>query len=163
MRCKEFKLLFLIIFLFSFCKVFSQTKDASNTVTDSLNLNSEKNLDSQNEIKLNWQTLSNPSLYFQKKYDLFTLFDFMDLNQFYYLSTNENNELDYFKLREELLLQFRQKNNWEVKKKYGVFAKYLSYAQFLGALGLAAIHLNKWNEIDKEKNVNPKKEFNRYE
>ena len=86
----------------------------------------------------------------------------MDIDQFNYLSTNGNNELDYYKLREELLLQFRQKNNWAVKQKYGVFAKYLSYAQFLGALGLAVIHLNKWNDIDKEKNVNPKKKFNRY-
>ncbi|MCK5086230.1 MAG: hypothetical protein KAQ90_01865 [Melioribacteraceae bacterium] len=162
MSWKNFNSFFLIISLFSFLQVFCQTKDTSNVAVDSLNYKSEVRVDSQKDIKLNWQTLNNPSLYFQKKYNLFTLFEFMELSQFYYLSPIENNELDYYKVREELLSNFRSINNWEVKKKYGVFAKYLSYAQFLGALGLAVIHLNKWNDIDKEKNVNPKKKFNRY-
>ena len=67
MSWKNFISFFLIISLFSFLQVFCQTKDTSNVAVDSLNYKSEVRVDSQNEIKLNWQTLSNPSLYFQKK------------------------------------------------------------------------------------------------
>lgn len=163
MRLREFRLLFLIISLFSFFQIFSQTKNISNILPDSLDLRSEESGDLQNEIKLNWQSLYNHSLNFQKKYNMFTSFDFMDIDQFNYLSANGNNEIDYYNLREELLSDFRWKNNWEVKKKYSVFAEYLGYAQILGAMSLLGVHIHQWNNLDNSNNKPiPKKLFNRY-
>lgn len=50
-----------------------------------------------------------------------------------------------------LLNQFKIAQNWETKKKYGVFAKYLGIAQFMGVVGLAAVHFSKFNPPPKGK------------
>lgn len=55
---------------------------------------------------------------------------------------------------EDMLNQFQLANNWEAKKKYGVFAKYLGIAQFMGVIGLAVIHINKFH-MPKKKNSKP--------
>jgi hypothetical protein len=61
---------------------------------------------------------------------------------------------------EMMLNQFQLANNWNAKKKYGVFAKYLGIAQFMGAVGLAAIHISKFHQPPKGKAdlKHPKKE-----
>lgn len=51
-----------------------------------------------------------------------------------------------FDLQPDVMLdQFQLINDWEAKKKYGVFAKYLGIAQFMGAVGLAAVHISKFH------------------
>ena len=57
-----------------------------------------------------------------------------------------------FELQSDVMLsQFQLVNNWEAKKKYGVFAKYLGIAQFIGVVGLAAVHIKKFHFPKKEK------------
>lgn len=50
-----------------------------------------------------------------------------------------------------ILNQFRISKNWDSQKKYGVFAKYLGIAQFMGAIGLAAVHIANYNPPPKGK------------
>ena len=61
-----------------------------------------------------------------------------------------------FELQPDVMLnQFQLVNNWEAKKKYGVFAKYLGIAQFMGVVGLAAIHISKFHSPPKGKIKKP--------
>lgn len=54
---------------------------------------------------------------------------------------------NYTASKEEMLAQFRSLQNWNVKKKYSVFAEYLRYAQFLGAMGVLGVHISQWSKL----------------
>ncbi len=61
-----------------------------------------------------------------------------------------------FELQPDVMLnQFQLANNWGAKKKYGVFAKYLSIAQFMSVVGLAAVHISKFHAPPKGKISTP--------
>jgi len=63
-----------------------------------------------------------------------------------------------FELQPDIMLKrFQLVNNWEAKKKYGVFAKYLGIAQFMGVFGLAAVHISKFHAPPKGKVNMPSK------
>ncbi len=50
-----------------------------------------------------------------------------------------------------MLSQFQLANNWNTKKRYGVLAKYLGIAQFMGAIGIAAVSIANQSSIPKGK------------
>lgn len=57
-----------------------------------------------------------------------------------------------FELQPDVMLKrFQLVNNWEAKKRYGVFAEYLGIAQFIGVVGLAAVHISKFHTPQKKK------------
>ncbi|VAX26163.1 hypothetical protein MNBD_IGNAVI01-3150 [hydrothermal vent metagenome] len=71
---------------------------------------------------------------------------------------------NYNASKEEMLAQFRSLQNWGAKKKYNVFAKYLSYAQFLGAMSLLGVHVYQWYNLKNLPSSQPKsKPFNKYD
>jgi len=74
-----------------------------------------------------------------------------------YTDSQFNAGINYELQPDVMLKRFQLVNNWEANKKYGVFAKYLGIAQFMGAVGLAAVHISKFHTPPKGKINAPSK------
>ncbi len=115
--------------------------------TDSLE---EFNVLKINSIKTDWNVINSPLLFFpmnslQPTYSnnpsLYTL----------YTGSQINAGINFELQPDVMLKRFQLINNWETKKKYGVFAKYLGIAQFMGAIGIAAVSIANQNIVPKGK------------
>lgn len=131
---------FLVIFLlFLTSSLFSQIGQKS--------LNSDYNnfdVFKLNSIKTDWIIINSPLLF----YPINTLgSSYSNTPSLYSLYTDSQiNSGINFELQPDVMLsRFQLLNNWEIKKKYGVFAKYLGIAQFIGVVGLAAVHISKFH------------------
>lgn len=130
-------LLYILLVFNSF--VYSQTE------TDSL-VNNFENVLGFNSIQTDWNIINSPFLIYP--YNMNLLQNESEINpSLYALYTDSqiNSGLNFELQPNVLLNQFKIAQNWEVKKKYGVFAKYLGIAQFMGAVGLAAVHISKFH------------------
>ncbi len=119
--------------------------------SDSLN-NDYNNFDilKLNSLKTDWTIINSPFMF----YPMNTLNSSYSNNpSLYALYTDSQiNAGINFELQPDVMLnQFQLVNNWEAKKKYGVFAKYLGIAQFMGVVGLAAVHISKFHAPPKGK------------
>ena len=109
-----------------------------------------------NSLRTDWTVINSPFLF----YPMNTLNSSYSNNpSLYSLYTDSQiNTGINFELQSDVMLkQFQLVNNWEAKKKYGVFAKYLGIAQFMGAVGLAAVHISKFHTPPKGKINGPSK------
>ncbi len=94
-------------------------------------------------LKSDWQIFTHPfntySLngYYPLSYSQYSLHEL-------YANYKLNSSLT-FTQPDVLLNQFKLSSNLGTKKKYGVFAKYLGMAELFGVMGLAAIHISKFN------------------
>ncbi len=103
-----------------------------------------------NSLKTDWTIINSPLLF----YPMNTLNSSYSNNpSLYSLYANSqiNAGVNFGLQRDVMLNQFQLVNNWEVKKKYGIFAKYLGIAQFIGAVSLAAVHISKYHISPKGK------------
>ena len=116
-------------------------------VTDSISSEYNKfDIQKLNSLKTDWNVINSPLFFYnsnsaiQNPSSLYTL----------YASSQINSGLNITQ-PDEMLNQFQLVNNWEVKKKYGVFAKYLGIAHLIGAVGIAAVSVANQNVVPKGK------------
>jgi len=119
-------------------------------------LNSDFNILKLNSLKTDWEIVNSQLLFYpmntlnsssSTSSSLYSLYTYSQIN------SGAN-----FELQPDIMLdQFRLINNWEAKKRYWVFAKYLGIAQFMGAVGLAAVHISKFHTPPKGKFNGPSK------
>lgn len=134
----------LIILFILIPSLFSQTIEDSTqfdyTESPIVNLSS---------IHTDWTIINSPLLF----YPMNTLESAYSNNpSLYALFTDSQLNTGLKIIQPEMMLnQFQLANNWDAKKKYGVFAKYLGIAQFIGAVSLAAIHISKFHQPPKGK------------
>ena len=134
----------IILLLLLTSLLFSQSKEDS---LRSINYNFE--IQKLNSIHTDWNVINSPLLF----YPMNTLPSSYSNNpSLYALYTNSqiNSGLSIIK-PDAMLNQFQLVNNWETKKKYGVFAKYLGIAQFMGAIGIAAVSIANQDIVPKGK------------
>ncbi|MDA3861106.1 MAG: hypothetical protein PF445_07745 [Melioribacteraceae bacterium] len=131
----------IILVLIIATSIFAQTEK------DSIHSENEQfDITKLNSLKTDWTVLNSPLLIYstnsarsnhQSLYSLYT-------------NSQMNSGLSITQ-PDEMLNQFQLANNWEAKKKYGVFAKYLGIAQLMGAIGIAAVSISNQNNIPKSK------------
>ncbi|MCF6269887.1 MAG: hypothetical protein L3J41_09260 [Melioribacteraceae bacterium] len=139
-----YKLIIIPLLLLS-SQIFSQ---AGN---DSLN-NNYNNIDilKLNTLKTDWIIINSPLLFYPM--NTFSSSHSNNLSLYSLYTNSQINTAINFELQPDVMLKrFQLVNNWEAKKEYGVFAKYLGIAQFVGAVGLAAVHISKYHISPKEK------------
>ncbi len=131
-------IILLLLLITSF--LFSQTEE------DSLN---NFNIHKLNSLKTDWNVINSPLLFntlntlqpsYQNNPSLYTL----------YTNSQINAGINFELQPDVMLKRFQLVNNWKAKKKYGVFAKYLGIAQFVGAIGIATISVINQNTFPKK-------------
>lgn len=136
------KYFFLFYFLF---QVFLSAQVMNDSIKTDFKLNS---------LKTDWNLLTSPVSFYPSNY--IQQFN-PEINSLYTMFTNSQVNSGLNIVNSNIMLnQFQLANGWETQKKYGVFAKYLGIAQFMGAVGLAAIHISKFHAPPKGK-INRKK------
>lgn len=109
----------------------------------------EFNLNKLNSLQTDWNVLTSPVTFYPSN---FIQQSNPELNSLYAMYTNYQMDSGLNIAEPNVMLnQFQLANNWEAHKKYGVFAKYLGIAQFMGVVGLAAVHISKFNTPPKGK------------
>ena len=95
-----------------------------------------------NSLQTDWNIFTSPiAFYLSNSTHQFN----SEMNSLYSMFTSSQmNSGLYIANPNQMLNQFQLANNWETQKKYGVFAKYLGIAQFMGAIGIAAVHISKF-------------------
>ena len=144
------KIKILLLFLLT-SSLFAQT------ATDSLNSDYDNfNILKLNSLKTDWEIVNSQLMFYPM--NTFNT-PASNSSSFYSLYTYSQFNTGYnIELQPDIMLsQFQLVNNWEAKKKYGVFAKYLGIAQFMGAVGLAAVHISKFHTLPKGKINSPSK------
>ncbi len=140
-----FKKNIVIILLLLTLTLFSQTKkDLVNS--DIKNYNVFK----LNSIKTDWNVI-NSSLLFSPINSLQPTYSNNPSLYTLYTDSQINAGINFELQPEVMLKRFKLINNWGTKKKYGVFAKYLGIAQFMGAIGIAAVSIANQNIVPKGK------------
>ncbi len=140
-----FKKNIVIILLLLTLTLFSQTKkDLVNS--DIKNYNVFK----LNSIKTDWNII-NSSLRFFPINSLQPTYSNNPSLYALYTDSQINAGINFELQPDVMLKRFQLINNWETKKKYGVFAKYLGIAQFMGAIGIAAVSIANQNIVPKGK------------
>jgi hypothetical protein len=129
-----------------------------DSISNSNIYSTEFDLQKLNSLKTDWNIINSPFLFYpttpiNSTTSLYSL----------YAESQINSGINFELTPNVMLNQFQLANNWETKKRYGVFAKYLGIAQFMGVIGMAAVHISKFypppkGKIDLKKNklVNPK-------
>jgi hypothetical protein len=120
-------------------------------------LNSDFNILKLNSLKTDWKIVNSQLLFHpmntfnssgSNNSSLYSMYTYSQINSGFNIELGPD----------VMLSQFQLANNWEAKNKYGVFAKYLGIAQFMGAVGLAAIHISKFHTPPKGKINSPANE-----
>lgn len=125
--------------------LFSQSED------DSLNSAYNKfNIQKLNSLKTDW-IIINSSLLFYPENTLNSSYSNNPSLYSLYTDSQINAGINFELQPDVMLKRFQLVNNWEAKKKYGMFAKYLGIAQFMGVVGLAAVHISKFHTPKKGK------------
>jgi hypothetical protein len=111
--------------------------------------NVEFNFNELNSLQTDWNVLTSPVSFYPSNY---IEYNNPQVNSLYSMFTSSQTNAGLNIVEPNLMLnQFQLANNWEIKKQYGVFAKYLGIAQFMGVVGLAAIHISKFHSPPKGK------------
>jgi len=118
---------------------------------DSIDVNfNNYNLIPLNSIQTDWSIINSPFLFYPINALQSSTYSSSSLYSLY-TDSQINSGLNIELQPDVMLNQFRITQNWESQKKYGVFAKYLGIAQFMGVVGLAAVHFSKFNPPPKGK------------
>ena len=129
---------FIILLLLLSFPLFSQTKEDS-VKNNYINFNLLK----LNSIHTDWNVITFP---------MTTLPSYSNNPSLYALYTDSQMNSGLSIVQPDVMLnQFQLVNNWDAKKKYGVFAKYLGIASFMGAIGIAAVSVANQNIVPKGK------------
>jgi hypothetical protein len=137
--------------------ICAQEENAQSANDDSTKINNNESIQTNTLIRdwriFNYPFTAYPNLGYQSN-SLYSI-PFSGIN-----SPFQN----YTASKEEMLAQFRSLQNWDAKKKYSVFAEYLGYAQFLGAMGVLGVHLSQWSKLKNtpSKKLQPKT-YGRYD
>ena len=147
------KFLFLISLFIVADLSIAQSISDSATTTNSFSKNIE--LQKSNSLKTDWTIINSPFMFFPTN----RLYSQSYSSHSLYTDFQMNNATNFALQPTAMLNQFQLASNWESKKKYGVFAKYLGIAQFMGVVGLAAVHISKFHAPPKGKTNLEKNKF----
>ena len=136
------KLLLIILVFTSY--IFSQT--SIDTLESNYIYPANFEIQKFNSLKTDWNIINAPFIF----YPMSTTYSTVSLHSLY--TESYLNSGDAITLSPDVMLtQFQLANNWSSRKKYDVFAKYLGIAQFVGVIGLAAVHISKYHMPKKAK------------